>query len=273
MIPIPDLNRQVNVLTKQVNVLSGKYGFRHSFVLDQYFLVDDGVIQRLIRNAELNNTETVLEIGPGLGFITEWLCRNAAKVIAIEKDQKLKPLLDAELKAKFRNLELIFEDCLNIQWPKFDKFVSAIPYSISAPIIFKLLDYEFKKAVILLQKEFGEKMFAQPGTSEYGRLSVMISKYFTGKVAEIVKRDAFYPQPKVDSCVVVLEKKPIARNPKFDVFVRELFRYPNKNVDVAVDIAFKKQIVDKPAIAPAIAGNRKVFQLGVPELEELFEKL
>ena len=253
--------RTINLLDK-ISSLSAKYGFRASFVLDQYFVVDPGVIEREIRYGELEFSDTVLEIGPGLGFLTEQLARNVQKVIAIEKDKRLEPVLSQELRG-YGNIEYIWADALETQWPKFNKIISNIPYSISAPLTFKLLEYDFDKAVLCYQKEFAEKMIAPPGSDEYGRLSVMVQYYFDARLLEVVPKIAFYPQPKVDSAIVSLVRKDVKRDPGFDSFIRELFRYPSKDVHNAVKFGFKKEIED----------SRKVFTLDLSELRKLYEKL
>jgi 16S rRNA (adenine1518-N6/adenine1519-N6)-dimethyltransferase len=239
-----------------------KYGFRPSFVLDQYFMIDPGVIEREVRYGELEFSDTVLEIGPGLGFLTEQLARSVQKVIAIEKDKRLEPVLSQELKG-YANIEYVWGDALETDWPKFNKIISNIPYSISAPLTFKLLEYDFDKAVLCYQKEFAEKMVAEAGSNDYGRLSVMVQYYFEPKILEVVPKNAFYPQPKVDSAIVSLVRKDVKREPDFDVFIRELFRYPSKDVHNSVKIAFKKDIEDQ----------RKLFTLDIPELRKLYERL
>ena len=240
--------------------LYARYGFRASPVLDQYFLNEAGALHRLVRYASLSKGDTVLEIGPGLGFITEILAKEAGSVIAVEKDKRLEPLLREELRS-FPNVQLIFSDILEAQLPKFNKVVSNIPYSLSAPITFRLLDHEFDCAVLIYQKEFAKKMVAQPGTPDYGRLSVMVGYYFDAKVMEFIPRGSFYPQPNVDAGVVRLARKPITREKRFDDFVRELFRYPNKDVHNAMKIAFGIDIADA----------RKVDHLTIPEVRQLYD--
>jgi len=249
-------------LHDRLNSLMAKYGFRPSFVLDQYFVVDFGVIERELRYAELEFSDTVLEIGPGLGFLTEQLARAVQKVITVEKDKRLEPVLSNELKG-YANIDYIWGDVLEVKLPKFDKIVSNIPYSISAPLTFKLLEYDFDRAILCYQKEFGEKMVAQAGTNDYGRLSVMVQYYFDVRLLEVVPKNAFYPQPKVDSAIVSLVRKPVKREPDFDVFIREVFRYPSKDVRNAVKNAFGKEIED----------SRKMFTLDIPELRKLYEKV
>ena len=225
-------------------------------------MIDAGAIEREIRYAELDYSDTVLEIGPGLGFLTEPLARAVQKVIVIEKDKRLQKLLTEELKG-YANIDYIWADALEVKWPEFNKIVSNIPYSISAPLTFKLLDYDFKKAVLCYQKEFAEKMIAPPGSNEYGRLSVMVQYYFDVKLLEVVPRIAFHPQPKVNSAIVSLVRKDVKRDPGFDSFIRELFRYPSKDVHNAVKFGFNKDIED----------SRKLFTLDIPKLRQLYEKI
>ncbi|MFH0987111.1 MAG: 16S rRNA (adenine(1518)-N(6)/adenine(1519)-N(6))-dimethyltransferase RsmA [Candidatus Micrarchaeota archaeon] len=229
-------------------------------MLDQYFLVNSAAIERLGRYAELNDKDTVLEIGPGLGFITEMLAKTCQKVIAVEKDVKLKPVLTGEFSA-YPNVEFVFNDFLFTDISGFNKIVSNIPYSASAPILFKLLRHDFSCAVLFFQKEFGEKMLSKPGTKEYGRLSVMVQHYFDIEMKEVLNRVNFYPQPKMDSCIVVLKKKTgVAQDKRFDDFVREIFRYKNKSVRNAYKLAFGKEISDE----------RKVDSLTGADIESLF---
>lgn len=240
--------------------LYAKYGFRASPVLDQFFLAEDGALHRLVRYASVKKDDTVLEIGPGLGFITEILAREAGTVVAVEKDRRLEPLLREELRS-FPNVQLIFADILEAALPKFNKAVSNIPYSLSAPITFKLLNHEFDCAVLVYQKEFAKKMVAAAGSPDYGRLSVMVGYYFDAKVMEFIPRGSFFPQPNVDAGVVKLVRKPVAREKGFDDFVRELFRYPNKDVRNAMKIAFGIDVADA----------RKVDHLAIPEVRQLYD--
>ena len=250
-------------LTQKVREIYSKYSFRASPVLDQYFIINKGVIERAVRYADVNKEDTVLEIGPGLGFLTREIAEKAGKVIAIERDKKLVPVLENEL-SDLDNVELIFDDVLKINLPEFNKVVSNIPYSISAPLSEKFLNYNFDLAVLFFQKEFAYRMIKRPGQEGYGRLSVMAQHYNEVTIKEVVPRGSFYPQPKVDSVVVLLKrKKEVKKDGKFNLLVRELFRYKNKTVSNAVKIAFKKDISD----------GRKVRELKEEDLIKLTEEL
>ncbi len=250
-------------LTQKVRQIYAKYGFRASPVLDQYFIINKSVIERAVRYADVSKKDTVLEIGPGLGFLTREIAEKAGKVIAIERDKKLVPVLKEEL-SDLSNVELIFSDVLKTDIPFFNKIVSNIPYSISGPLSEKLLNYDFELAVLFFQKEFGYRMIKRPGQEGYGRLSVMAQHYNEVEIKEVVPRVSFYPQPKVDSVVVLLKrKKGVVKDDNFNLLVRELFRYKNKTVSNAVKIAFNKQVQD----------DRKVRELKDEDLVDLVKQI
>ncbi len=173
----------------------------------QNFLVNGKIADYIVEQAELHPEDTVLEIGPGRGILTERLIKRG-KVIAVEIDNELCDLLQFkfENEIKEKKLKLICGDALKIEFPQFTKVVANIPYHISSPLIFKILSYEFKEGLITVQKEFGERLVAEPGTKKYGRLSVMAYYYGDAKLIKIVKRGNFRPVPKVDSVIVKIVK-------------------------------------------------------------------
>ncbi len=182
----------------------------------QNFLIDDRVADRQIEYAEISPEDTVLEVGPGLGMLTGRLAARAGKVVAIETDAKLASYLVDRLP---ENVELIEEDALVASFPRFDKFVSNLPYSISSPIIFKLLEHRFEKGVVMLQKEFADRMVALPDSNDYSRLTVNVHYRAECRILEKVPRSRFWPAPKVDSAVVELVPRP----PPFSVSDEGLF--------------------------------------------------
>jgi len=182
----------------------------------QNFLVDDRVADRHVEYAGITSTEEVLEVGPGLGVLTTRLAAKAGRVVAIEADHKLASYLRGGLPS---NVELIEGDALKVPFPRFDKFVSNLPYSISTPIIFKLLEHKFQRAVVMLQKEFADRMVAAPDTDDYSRLTVSVAYRAECRVLERVPRTRFWPAPKVDSALVELVPRP----PPFAVADEELF--------------------------------------------------
>ena len=171
----------------------------------QNFLIDDRVALRHINFASIEKNDRVLEVGPGLGILTEKLLDVSDHVTAIELDEKLADHIEETFGDR---LTLIRGDALNVPFPKFDRFVSNLPYSISTPMIFKLLDHEFRKAVVMVQKEFAERMVANRGEVDYSRLTVNVYYRAECRILETVPASRFKPRPKVDSALVEIIPRP-----------------------------------------------------------------
>jgi 16S rRNA (adenine1518-N6/adenine1519-N6)-dimethyltransferase len=196
--------------------------------LGQNFLMDQNI---LAKEARLLNPEhkTVLEIGPGDGRLTEKILElEPARLFAIEKDSRMVEALSEKFKEK--NLTLIEADVLEFELPEVDLVVGNIPYYITSPIIFKLAKQKFERAVLIVQKEFAQKMAARPGDKNYGRLSVTAQLAFDIDYVQLVPRHLFRPMPKVDSAVIIL--KPTGRRlSQFqENVIRYLFSHKNKTV-------------------------------------------
>ncbi len=186
---------------KNIGYFLEKYGIRLRKRLGQHFLVDKNIIQKEVALAEIKPAETILEIGPGVGFLTSELLKYAKRVTAIEMDKNLAKILEKELPDK--KLQIICADALQIDFPEFDKCISNIPYEISSKIIIKLGKYK-KPAVLIMQKEFAQRLAAKPGEREYSKISVMSQYYFDSEIVHIVSKKSFFPVPKVDSAIVRL---------------------------------------------------------------------
>jgi 16S rRNA (adenine1518-N6/adenine1519-N6)-dimethyltransferase len=170
----------------------------------QVFLIDKNITENICKFAEIKDNEVILEVGAGSGNLTEHLLKYAKQVISIEYSNKfvsvLKDKFNTEIEAS--KLVLLEGDALKIDFPEFDKIVSNIPYQISSPLLFKFLKYQFKKAVLLVQKEFALRLVALPGTENYSRLSVDTYYFGTTKILEQVSRFCFRPVPNVDSAII-----------------------------------------------------------------------
>ncbi len=182
----------------------------------QNFLTDKATADRQIEYANISKDDRVLEIGPGFGILTERLVQASDNVTCIELDEKLADYVNKKFGEQ---VNLIRGDALKVEWPEFDVFVSNLPYSVSTPIIFKLLKHDFRNGVIMVQKEFADRMNATPGTSDYSRLTVGIYYRADCKVLEAVPSTHFNPKPKVDSSIVTL----IPRKTPFEVTNEKLF--------------------------------------------------
>lgn len=177
--------------------------------LGQNFLVDEGVIARIVAAAGLGPSDTALEIGPGTGAMTRALAEAAGQVIAIELDERLVKRLKRDLK-DLDNLDLIHGDALKFPYedlPGKVKVIANLPYYISTPIIARLIEAREKITMMLLmlQKEVAARITAPPGGKEYGYISVMVQLYAETRVLFDVPKGAFSPVPKVDSSVVRLD--------------------------------------------------------------------
>lgn len=193
--------------------------------LGQHFLIDRKARDELIALAELTANDGVLEVGPGLGFLTSILVEKAGQVTAIEKD----PILAAYLKKKFancRNLDVVQGDVLASIFPENTKIVSSPPYNISSKLILRILHCEFRLATLMMQEEFVKRLTASSGSGEYGRLTVMLQIGAKAEYLGIVNRSAFYPKPRVDSALVRIKptkEVPMSDRALFEDMVRALF--------------------------------------------------
>lgn len=202
----------------------------------QHILKNHGLIDTIIEKAHIKHSDTVLEIGAGTGSITTKLLQKAKRVIAYETDKKLaKELLNkVNVSSELRNkLDLIQDDALRNDFPHFDLCVSNIPFNISCPVILKLIKYDFKCAYILVQKEFGDRLIARPGSKDYSRLSVIIQLIANVEHVMKVSKNSFVPPPKVDTCFMKIEPKvprpPININ-EFDMLLKICFGRKNKTL-------------------------------------------
>lgn len=217
-------------------------GKRPTKRLGQNFLLDDSVVRRAVGFADLTPKDTVLEIGPGLGNLTEELLRTGAKVRAVEQDPAFVSFLERRFGGR---IEIVRADAVKAFLPQFNKVVSNLPYQISSPITFKLLDLGFEVAVLMLQREFAERMVALPGTSDYGRLTVGVHYRADCRIMLNVPRSSFWPQPQVDSCIVMLTPRP----PPFKVADEKVFH----DVTKAIFSHRRKKIMNSLLVDPAVS--------------------
>jgi len=256
--------------------LISKYRLNPKRNLGQNFLVVPDIIERNIERAEVSERDVVLEIGPGLGVLTDVLSRRAGKVYAIEKDRRIIEILQREY--SWPNVEIIHGDAVKVHFPGFNKVVSNLPYQISSPITFKLLRHEFEKAVLIYQLEFAERVVAKPGQKNYSRLSLMVSSLAHAELVERIGRGAFWPKPKVDSAVVLLEPKPQNERIALDEnLVKALFQHRRSTVAAALKKSPHMIGTAKSTIRRIVEGmphsSRRVFQLAPEDVLDIQEYL
>jgi len=177
--------------------------------LGQNFLFDPSIAQRIVNAAEVGPEDTVLEIGPGHGIMTRILAERSGKVISIEYDQKLYTKLQKNL-SDYDNLDLVCMDVMKYDLTGLHEFsvIANIPYYITTPIIFKLIEEapHLRSMTLTIQKEVAERIVALPGSKDYGVLSIMVQLYGSAKIFFIIPAGAFTPRPKVDSAVIRIDR-------------------------------------------------------------------
>jgi 16S rRNA (adenine1518-N6/adenine1519-N6)-dimethyltransferase len=247
--------------------------------LGQNFLFDKSILQNIVGVAGLSPEDTVVEIGPGLGSLTRLLAEKVRKVIAIEVDEKLFERLKRELIA-YRNVELVLGDALKFPYEDIGEFkvVANIPYYITTPILFRLLDAKkhLKTMTLTIQKEVAERIVAGPGGKDYGVLSIMVQYQAHPELKFIIPKEAFKPVPKVDSAVVhigVLGKPSVAvMNEKvFTKVVKTAFSQRRKTLSNSLK-GFGKDIGEK-LLSCEIDPRRRPETLSIEEFACLADSL
>lgn len=208
--------------TNTIAVLN-RYGFSFQKKFGQNFLIDKNVVEKIVRDAGVTKDDFVLEIGPGIGTMTQILCENAREVVAVEIDDKLIPILMEDTLSWYDNVTVIHEDILKLDIVKLAnernggkpiKVVANLPYYITTPIIMGLFESHvpLDSITIMVQKEVADRMQVGPGTKDYGALSLAVQYYAKPQILLNVPASCFMPRPNVDSAVIQLtryEKPPV----------------------------------------------------------------
>lgn len=208
--------------TNTIAVLN-RYGFSFQKKFGQNFLIDENVVEKIVRDAGVTKDDFVLEIGPGIGTMTQILCENAREVVAVEIDDKLIPILTEDTLSWYDNVTVIHEDILKLDIVKLAnernggkpiKVVANLPYYITTPIIMGLFESHvpLDSITIMVQKEVADRMQVGPGTKDYGALSLAVQYYAKPQIILNVPASCFMPRPNVDSAVIQLtryEKPPV----------------------------------------------------------------
>jgi len=203
----------------RTNDILRKYKLRAKKSLGQNFLTNEKVLDDIVDASNLQSDEIAIEIGPGIGALTEKLSQVAEKVYAFEIDSTLIPVLEDTL-SYYDNIEVFDKDILDVDLDEFVeehhlegktiKVVANLPYYITTPIMLNLInsDYPFQALVLMMQKEVAERITANPGHREYGSLTIAVQTQMNARIDRIVGKESFIPRPKVDSAVAVLERLP-----------------------------------------------------------------
>ena len=196
-----------------------KHGFTFKKSLGQNFLTEPNILRKIVETAGIDENTNVIEVGPGIGALTEQLARNAAQVLAFEIDDRLLPVLQDTL-APYPNITVVHQDVLEADLVKTTgevftkdlplKVVANLPYSITTPIMMHFFESNLPVAemVVMMQREVADRISAAPGTKAYGSLTIAVQYYMEAKLAFIVPKTVFVPQPNVDSAILKLTRRP-----------------------------------------------------------------
>lgn len=271
-----------------------RHGFTFKKSFGQNFLTDTNILQKIVDTAEIDKNVNVIEIGPGIGALTEFLAENAAEVVAFEIDERLVPILEDTLR-DHDNIKVINEDVLKADLqtrvkefknPNLPiKVVANLPYYITTPILMHLIESKipFAEFVVMMQKEVADRISADPNTKAYGSLSIAVQYYMTAKVAFVVPRTVFVPAPNVDSAILKMTRheQPLVEVKDEDFFFRvskisfvhrrktlwnNLTSHFGKSEEVKTKL---EQALENANIKPSIRGEA----LSIPDFARLSDAL
>lgn len=249
--------------------------------LGQNFLFDVNLLRAIVKDGEVGAEDTVLEIGAGAGTLTNELCKVAKKVVSFEIDKSLQPVL-ANVQSQNSNLDLVFADFMDYDLNNFNepnaRVVANIPYYITTPIIFKLVEYKqkFKSILVLIQKEVAERFSACEGTKNYGITSVILQSVFNVSIPRVVKKECFTPSPKVDSALckfVPHNKFNITDFLGFKNFVHQSFSMRRKTLINNLKNHYDKQKIETALTELKYPLTTRPEQINVENFVKLFEKI
>ena len=271
-----------------------RHGFTFKKSFGQNFLTDTNILQKIVDTAEIDKNVNVIEIGPGIGALTEFVAENAAEVVAFEIDERLVPILEDTLR-DHDNIKVINEDVLKADLqtrvkefknPNLPiKVVANLPYYITTPILMHLIESKipFAEFVVMMQKEVADRISAEPNTKAYGSLSIAVQYYMTAKVAFVVPRTVFVPAPNVDSAILKMTRReqPLVEVKDEDFFFRvskisfvhrrktlwnNLTSHFGKSEEVKAKL---EQALENANIKPSIRGEA----LSIPDFARLSDAL
>ncbi|MCW0926925.1 16S rRNA (adenine(1518)-N(6)/adenine(1519)-N(6))-dimethyltransferase RsmA [Weissella sp. LMG 11983] len=232
MSDVPDIATPV-----RTQAIMNQFGINTKKSLGQNFLTDINILKNIVAAGDVKDTDNVVEIGPGIGALTEQLARAAKQVVAFEIDDRLIPVLDHTM-APYDNVTIVHNDILKVDLEKEFakqfadttaslKLVANLPYYITTPILMQVLQsgIHFDNIVVMMQKEVADRLSAETGTKDYGSLTLAVQYRMNAKLAFTVSRTAFVPNPNVDSAIISLTpREPLAVQPRDEKQLFELFK-------------------------------------------------
>lgn len=276
---------------KKTKEIIAQYQFRFSKSLGQNFLIDENILKKIVEGAQVTQEDYVIEVGPGIGSLTQYIADRAKSVVAIEIDKGLIPILQNTL-VDYPNVEVLHQDVLKTDLYKLieEKFaknkvkvIANLPYYVTTPIVMRFLEEKLPitSMTIMIQQEVARRMEANPSTKDYGALSIAVQYYCQPKIIAKVPPSVFIPQPKVDSTVIrldILEKPRVyVKNEKlfFDI-VKDAFGKRRKTLLNALstgNLKLDKQWVREVLETVGIEGNRRGETLSIEEFALLANEI
>jgi len=268
----------------EVKLILSKLNLRPKKHLGQNFLIDDNLLKKIILISEVSKDDTILEIGPGLGALTEPLIKKAKKVYAIEIDSTLYKFLSEKFSV-YNNCEIINCDILKMDIPSHNKVISNIPYTITGPLFEKVFFNQTPpQGILIIEKSISNRIFLTGSYKEFSRISVGVNAYLKPVIKCDISRNSFYPAPKIDLNLIklvpkeelhtfLLEKK---RASFFLKFLSGIMPYKNKNIVNALSMFFKANKdnnYSKKRISSKLQennyGNKKIFSYPIEDLIDI----
>ncbi len=273
-------NKTIEILNRNGIFAKKKFG--------QNFLIDSNIVMKIVKTANITKETNVIEIGPGIGAMTEILAKEAGKVLCFEIDEDMVNILNEEIKND--NVKIVNKDFLKVDLdeemryfiePKNIVVVSNLPYYITTPIIFKLLEYSknIEKMVFMVQKEVSERLTAKPGSKEYGSLSVLIELNGTMKKEFNVSRNCFYPVSNVDSEIVSMEinknDSALKNDPIFGKFIQNIFEMKRKTLanNICKKTNFSRDDLNKILQELGLSESVRAESLSLNQISKIYEAL
>lgn len=279
---------------RTIRQLKEKYGFRFAKGLGQNFLTDPSVPEAMVEGSGIGPQDLVIEIGPGIGVLTAAAAQAAGRVVAIEVDERLLPILDETLQ-EYDNIEVICADVLKTDLAQLIdgqlrehgltgevRIIGNLPYYITTPIIMKLLEEELpvSSITVMMQKEVADRIEAGPGSKVYGAISVAVQYYCRVSRVASVPKEVFLPSPKVDSAVLLLELREnkavqVRDEARFFACVKAGFGQRRKTLCNALSGAgnLPKETVREVLAAAGIDENRRAETLSIEEFAKIADEL
>lgn len=270
-----------------------KYNLSAKKSLGQNFIIDTNILKKVVAAGDVDHETTVIEIGPGIGALTEQIAKVAKEVFAFEIDERFLPVLENNL-AGYENISVFHQDILAVDFDKFQKeylpdmkrlvVIANLPYYITTPIVMHLIESSLpmEEMILMMQKEVASRLEAAPSTKEYGSLSLAIQYYMKVDIAFTVPRTVFIPQPNVDSAIVrlqTLQTPPVTVEDEslFFKIIRASFVQRRKtiwnNLRRALNNKEKEPILKEALLHAEIAPSRRGESLSIDEFAQLVNAL